>query len=235
MPSFPKLKRWEPYLGEFVYGGMDGCVTTFAVVSGAYGAELSSSVVIILGFANLLADGFAMSVGAYLSKKTKLDNFKKHRELEHSELVRDPHEKREQVIRIFQKQGHDKKHIDILADHITREEKRWVEFIMKEEFGMIRELKSPFKVGGVTYFSFVLIGFIPLLIYVIDYFRPVSGNLFLIASILTGLGFVVIGWLKAYVNNTKYVKGIAETVLLGAVAAIVAYFIGDFLESVISS
>ena len=70
-------KRWEPYLSEFVYGGIDGCVTTFAVVSGVYGADLSSTIVIILGFANLLADGFAMSVGAYLSHKTELDTFKK--------------------------------------------------------------------------------------------------------------------------------------------------------------
>ena len=234
MGPLSKLKRWEPYLGEFVYGGMDGCVTTFAVVSGAYGAELSSSVVIILGFANLLADGFAMSVGAYLSKKTKLDNYKKYSDSEYSDLVRDPKEKRKQVLRIFQRQGHDDKNVAILTDHITREENRWVEFIMKEELGMIREPKSPYKVGGVTYLAFLLIGFIPLLIYVLDYFSPISGNLFLIASIMTALGFVAIGWLKAYVNNTRIIKGITETVLLGAVAAVVAYFIGDFLESIIS-
>lgn len=229
-----KVKHWESYLSEFVYGGIDGSVTTFAVVSGAYGAELSSSIVIILGFANLLADGFAMSVGAYLSKKTKLDNFKKHSDVEFSELVRDPKEKWKQVFRIFKEQEHEEEHAKILTDHITREDKRWVEFIMKEELGMIPELKSPFIVGGVTYFSFILVGLIPLLIYVVDHIRPIPGNLFLIASILTGLGFVFIGWLKAYVNNSRYLKGIAETVILGAIAAIVAYFIGDFLESIIS-
>ncbi len=52
------------YLAEFVYGGMDGSITTFAVVAGAEGAHLPSSIVIIMGFANLLADGFAMSVGS---------------------------------------------------------------------------------------------------------------------------------------------------------------------------
>ena len=70
------LKKYEAYLGEFVYGGIDGCVTTFAVVAGSVGAGLDSSIIIILGFANLLADGFAMSVGAYLSNKTKKDIFR---------------------------------------------------------------------------------------------------------------------------------------------------------------
>lgn len=185
MAPLSKLKRWEPYLGEFVYGGMDGCVTTFAVVSGAYGAELSSTIVIILGFANLLADGFAMSVGAYLSHKTELDTYKKNKGLN-----------------------------DIQAS--------------------LQVLKSPFKIGGVTYFSFILVGVIPLSAYVIDYIHPLPGHLFLISSLLTAVGFVFVGWLKAYVNNTRYIKGIAETVLLGAIAAFVAYIIGDFLESVIS-
>lgn len=184
MVSFSKFKKWEPYLGEFVYGGIDGCVTTFAVVAGAYGAELSSAVVIILGFANLLADGFAMSVGAYLSHKTELDTLKKNE--------------------------------------------------IQAAFTLNSTGKSPYKIGGVTYFSFILIGVIPLLAYVIDYIRPVSGNLFLISSILTAAGFIFIGWLKSYVNNTKYLKGIIETLFLGAIAAVVAYFIGDFLESIIS-
>ncbi|MFT7281770.1 MAG: VIT1/CCC1 family predicted Fe2+/Mn2+ transporter, partial [Cyclobacteriaceae bacterium] len=70
------------YMGEFVFGGIDGCVTTFAVVAGASGAHLDSSVVIILGFANLLADGFSMSVGSYLSSKTEKEQYEKHRQHE---------------------------------------------------------------------------------------------------------------------------------------------------------
>ena len=73
------IHKLEPYLGEFGYGGMDGCVTTFAVVAGSVGAGLNSSIIIILGFANLLADGFAMSVGAYLSAKTEKEQYDKHR------------------------------------------------------------------------------------------------------------------------------------------------------------
>lgn len=66
------------FLTEFVYGGIDGCVTTFAVVSGASRAGLPSTIVIILGVANLIADGFAMSVGSYLSAQSELDKFHKN-------------------------------------------------------------------------------------------------------------------------------------------------------------
>ncbi len=58
------------YLPEFVYGGIDGAITTFAVVAGATGANLSSDVIIILGFSNLIADGFSMSIGNYLSSQS---------------------------------------------------------------------------------------------------------------------------------------------------------------------
>jgi len=59
------------YLPEFVYGGTDGAITTFAIVSGAFGASLSSSVILILGFANLFADGFSMAISNYLSTKSR--------------------------------------------------------------------------------------------------------------------------------------------------------------------
>lgn len=49
------------YIKDLVYGGLDGIITTFAIVSGVAGANLSSSVILILGVANLLADGFSMA------------------------------------------------------------------------------------------------------------------------------------------------------------------------------
>lgn len=180
------IKKLEPYLGEFVYGGMDGCVTTFAVVAGSFGAGLSSSVIIILGFANLLADGFAMSVGAYLSHKTQRDNrLKQQRQANGSDVTSQP------------------------AD---------------------ASQKSPLWIGGVTYGSFITVGIIPLLIYVADLKWPLGSELFGISCLLTAIGFILIGWLKAYVNHTRVVSGVAETLTLGALAALVAYFVGNFLE-----
>jgi len=66
-------QHFEDYLSEFVYGGIDGAVTTFAVVAGATGARFDLKVIVVLGFANLIADGFSMSVGSYLSTKSEIE------------------------------------------------------------------------------------------------------------------------------------------------------------------
>ena len=228
------LKRFEKYLGEFVYGGIDGCVTTFAVVAGSVGAGLESAVIIILGFANLLADGFAMSVGAYLSSKSNKDNYRKHRQIEYWEVENMPELEREEIREIYRAKGFSGDLLERVVKVITSDKDRWVNDMMKEELEMMDEDKSPVYIGFVTYISFISIGLIPLIIYVIDFTKPIDRDLFMISSILTAMGFLIIGGLKAYVNQTRFWKGMLETLLLGGIAATVAYFVGDFLEKIIS-
>ena len=69
----------QKYLPEFVYGGIDGVVTTFAIIAGAIGASLSPSVILILGFANLFADGFSMASSNYLSRKSETEEIQKQK------------------------------------------------------------------------------------------------------------------------------------------------------------
>ncbi len=229
------LRKFEKYLGEFVYGGIDGCVTTFAVVSGSVGAGLDSSVIIILGFANLLADGFAMSVGAYLSTKSEKDNYQKHKDIEYREIENMPDMEVQEIRDIYKKKGFDGDLLEKVVDVITEDKNRWVNVMMKEELGMSEITKSPFIIGGVTYFSFLLIGLIPLLVYVLDYIDPLGRNLFFMSSLLTATGFILVGWMKTYVNQTNIFKGILETLLLGCIAAVVSYFVGDLLEKIVLS
>ncbi len=228
------FKRFEKYLGEFVYGGIDGCVTTFAVVAGSVGAGLDSAIIIILGFANLLADGFAMSVGAYLSTKSERDNYKKHKQEEYWEVEHLPEMEREEIREIYAAKGFEGDLLEKVVEVITADKERWVNTMMKEELEMIEENRSPFWIGATTYISFITIGLIPLITYVLDYISPIGKNLFLITSVLTAFGFVIIGWLKTYVNQTSVLKGIAETLVLGGIAALVSYFVGDFLEQLIT-
>lgn len=224
----------EGYLGEFVYGGIDGCVTTFAVVAGAVGASLDSSVIIILGFANLLADGFAMSIGAYLSSKSAMDNYEKHKKVEYWEVDNLPEKEREEIREIYQEKGFEDPLLEQVVDTITANRDRWVDVMMKEELNMTEEERSPFLIGLTTYISFLLIGLIPLVVYVWDFVVAEIERPFLWASLLTGLGFIFIGALKARVNETRILKGAVETLALGVTAAVVSYFVGDFIEKLIA-
>lgn len=222
--------KWNDYIGEFVYGGIDGSVTTFAVVAGAAGANLDSSVVIILGFANLIADGFAMSVGSYLSNKSELERFEKHEQVEYWEVEHLPEKEREEVKEIYAAKGFEGELLEKVVDVITANKKRWVDVMMKEELGMIKEEKSPIKMGAVTFISFIVVGFIPLLVYVLDYLSSTKiEQPFLVAILLTSAAFMLIGWLKSSVNQTNPFRSIIETLMLGAFAAGLSFSVGDVL------
>lgn len=221
----------QNYLREFVYGGIDGAVTTFAVVAGAVGANLDPSIIIILGFANLFADGFSMSVGAYLSAKSEKENYKKHRNIEYWEVENIPDMERKEVEDIYKAKGFEGKMLQDVVDVIVSDKDRWVDEMMKNELEMIPDSKSPFKIGLATLISFILVGFIPLTVYVYDYFRDISYDKFFWTSLFTGLAFLLIGWMKSYVNQTNTLKSITETLALGFIAALVAYYVGDILET----
>lgn len=225
------FQKLQEYLREFVYGGIDGAVTTFAVVAGGFGADLDAGIIIILGFANLLADGFSMSVGAYLSAKSDKENYKKHESIEYWEIENLPEKEREEITEIYREKGFQGDLLKQVVDQITSNKDLWVAEMMKDELNLMEETKSPFKIGLATFVSFLIVGFIPLLVYLWTFFYPSTINIFFWTSILTALAFVVIGALKSLVNQTSVVKSIAETVALGLLAAVVAYYVGDLLEN----
>lgn len=227
------FKRLQEYLPEFVYGGIDGSVTTFAVVAGAAGANLDSSVVIILGMANLIADGFSMSVGSYLSHQSERHHYEKQRRLEHWEVNYNPEEGKAEIQEIFYKKGFRGTLLDQIVVQITSNKDLWVDTMMKEELEMTPTGKSSFSMGLSTFISFVVVGLIPLLVYVLDYFTPLRINLFVWSSGLTFLAFTFIGILKSYVAERSILRGVAETLLLGVAAAVLAYGIGNWLEQIV--
>lgn len=234
MSKFNKiLARYQTYLGEFVYGGIDGSVTTFAVVAGSVGAGLDSAIIIILGFANLLADGFSMSIGAYLSTKSEQANFEKIKKAKQQSIEQFPDQEREKLHNLYLKKGLKIEHIQQLIVSITRDKSLWLDTLLIEEEGLIKDHKSAFSVGLATYISFILIGLIPLSVYLWDYLHSFPGHLFLWSSLLTGFGFLIVGYLKSIITEVSVIKSVIETLALGAIAAGVAYLVGDILEKII--
>jgi VIT1/CCC1 family predicted Fe2+/Mn2+ transporter len=105
--------------------------------------------------------------------------------------------------------------------------------MMKDELNMIEEVKSPFKIGLATLISFIAVGFIPLTVYMWDYFYEANFDVFFWTCLLTGVAFVLVGALKSWVNQTGIWQSVIETLSLGLVAAMVAYFVGDILEALL--
>lgn len=226
--------RFRLFLGEFVYGGIDGSVTTFAVVSGAVGAELSSSVILILGFANLLADGFSMSVGAFLSSRSESEKEKKELENLEIEFEKNPKEKRAAFRNHFQSHGLKGELLETVVENLSNSDKSWTELMHEPGDSIKTEIRTPFNIGLATFISFLVMGLIPLMIYLVDFFSELALNLFLLTSIFTGLAFILIGYFKSKVTGTNIFMSMLQTLLLGGLAAVIAFYVGDWLERLIN-
>lgn len=174
-------KKTRLYLSEFVYGGIDGAITTFAVVSGAIGASLGPAVILILGFANLFADGFSMGVSNYLS-------------------------------------SHSQRDIEATHDHEHPDQ------------------KPPIKTAIATFFAFVVVGLIPLLSFALAPFVPaLEESKFLISGILTGVAFLIVGAVKGSLTQKSKVGSALTTLLIGGIAALIAFGVGYFVKNLIGS
>jgi VIT1/CCC1 family predicted Fe2+/Mn2+ transporter len=220
------------FIREFVYGGVDGGVTTFAVVAGATGAHFDSIVIIILGLANLVADGFSMSVGSYLSVKSQLENYRKFQRYEEWGVNNIPEVEREEIKSIYYDKGLRGKLLEKVVNVITSDKDVWVEEMMQGEFNLTPEKNSPLSASTYTFISFVLIGMIPLIPFLFPAFAELMGiSSFNLTCMMTGLAFILIGVVKSHVNQTSRLWAIIETLALGAAAALIAYYAGYFLES----
>jgi VIT1/CCC1 family predicted Fe2+/Mn2+ transporter len=234
-PNPTRLQQFKDdfreYLGEFVYGGIDGCVTTFAVVAGAEGAGLNTAVVIILGVANLIADGFAMGIGAYLSTKSEAESFLKLRQRKLRAVKDNRPASVDDISDILQSNGVVPELALQSAMMIASNPDKATDFIMKEKDNEAAEDKSPFMMGLVTYMSFIAVGLIPLLAYLGKLVIPSeSVSTFGMATLFTAFGFIAIGLLKSKISETNRLKAIGETLLLGSIAASLAYALGFVLE-----
>ena len=174
MDLMEKIKKeLRGFLPEFVYGSIDGTVTTFAIIAGIAGAELDSSIVLILGFSNVLADGFSMASSNYLSEESHM--------------------------------------AQVGGDH-----------------------GNSWKMAIATFVSFITVGSIPLLSYLVSYLSPGSiDNEFYTASILTFVTFFFIGLVRGRVAKTSLTKAAFQTCFIGVVAALVAYGVGSWLKGLV--
>ncbi len=219
------------YLRDFVYGAVDGCVTTFAVVSGVMGAELSQRVILILGLANLLADGFSMAIGNYLGTKIELQRLQRARRIEERHIDKIPVGEQEEIRQIFHQKGFEGDLLEKIVSVITADRRLWVETMLREEWGLSLHPSSPIKAAWVTFGAFFCIGFVPLIPYtVLTLFIDDIHTLFYIACLMTSVTFFGIGTLKSKFVELSWWKSGLETLLIGSVAASLSYIVGDILH-----
>ncbi|MBI2416130.1 MAG: VIT1/CCC1 transporter family protein [Candidatus Kerfeldbacteria bacterium] len=219
------------WLSDFVYGGIDGAVTTYAVVAGVHGAQLSVAIILILGFANLLADGFSMAVSKYTSDKAEKDRIQKIRRLEYESIERKPEEERAEIKTILQQQGFTGEALRQAEQVITSNKDRWVQFMIHNEFNVVEEAIYPAKSAVTTFAAFLVVGIIPLLGYLVTPFFPYNANvIFYLTTGFTMLALFFVGTIKSIFSDQHWLYSGLYTVAIGGIAASLAYVVGYVLR-----
>ncbi len=220
----PKLN----YLRDWVYGGIDGAVTTFAIVAGAVGAELSARVVLILGVANLLADGFSMAAANFSGTRTEIDDYDRLKAMEERHIRLDPDGERQEIRQIYHNKGFAGDELETLVDLVTSRHENWVDTMLTEEHGLALVKRSAWKSALSTFAAFVVCGAVPLIPFIFS--LPESATL---ATAMTGLVFFGIGSFKSHWSTHSWWRSGTETFIIGMLAALLAYLVGRLLEAVV--
>jgi len=221
-PNYLRLRDW-------VYGGIDGAITTFAVVAGVVGAGLSANVIVILGLANLFADGFSMAASNYSGTKTEADELDRFRQIEKKHIAIAPEGEREEIRQIMMAKGLTGAALEDAVTAITSNEETWINTMLTEEYNLSINLRSPLISGLSTFLSFFIFGAIPLVPFLLAADQALE-----IALLTTCLAFFVIGAIKSKWSLAAWWKSGIETLIIGVTASAMAFFIGYLVKDLMN-
>ncbi|MER2491337.1 VIT1/CCC1 transporter family protein [Catenovulum sediminis] len=217
-------------ISDAVLGGIDGCISTFAVVSGSVGAGFPSSVAVILGFANLFADGFSMAISNYESSNAESEYLESVIKSEEQHIQEVPDGEREEIRQIYRAKGFEGELLEKVVDKITTNKEVWLEIMLAEEHALCKNTKNPIISASVTFLSFIAVGAVPLLPYLGS--SLTMNQQFIMSAFLAGIMFFVIGMLKSLALAKPLLLSGIRTLLTGGTAAALAYFTAYFLREV---
>jgi vacuolar iron transporter family protein len=214
------------YLRDWIYGGIDGAVTTFAVVAGVAGADLAATVVLVLGFANLMADGFAMAASNYSGTKAERDDYVRVLGVERKHIALAPEGEREEIRQIFAAKGFAGDDLERIVAVISADPRLWAETMAVEEYGLSPMPRSAAIAGLSTFVAFIVCGLIPLLTYLW------AGGL-AASAIAAAITFFGVGAIKSRWSPAPWWRSGLETFSIGMSAAAVAFLVGFGLKTVL--
>jgi VIT1/CCC1 family predicted Fe2+/Mn2+ transporter len=227
-PPRPSLLR------DLVYGAIDGTVTTYAVVAGVAGSGLEATVVLVLGAANLVADGFSMAVANFLGIRSEERRRLRvlRQEQRHIELW--PAGEREEVRQLLARDGLTGDVLATATDAITADRQRWIDVMMAREHGFGAVRPEPLRAATATFLAFVAVGVLPLLAFVVDAIPDVDvTNPYAWSTMLAALAFVAVGAVQGIVVDESWWRGAATTLGIGGAAAALAYVVGLALGNIV--
>lgn len=213
------------HLKDMIYGGIDGAVTTFAIVAGVEGAGLSHGIIVALGMANIIADGFSMAASNYSGTKAELDDRKRIVQVEERHIADHREGELEELRQILQNRGLSGDVLAAATKEIAQDKEKWIAMMLTDEYGLAPVEPDPLRAATATFAAFLLAGAVPLLPFLLGLTNP-----FEVSVIATLLTFFLIGTGKSRWSLSKWWRSGGETLLIGGTAALLAYWVGGLFH-----
>lgn len=227
------MKRGGRYIKDIVYGANDGIITTFAIVAGVAGAGLDNVTIVLLGAANLLADGFSMAVSNYLGSKSERDFIAEESEGEREDIETDPREEQGELHALLLEHGYDETDARSLGALIFKNKSFFTDLMMQEELEVSSHPKDHIKRGAVaTFASFVTAGLVPILPFLLF---DATTHLFAYSIAATACALFMVGSLRALITKKSWFFSGLEMLFVGGIAAAIAFSVGFLLKSILIS
>jgi len=212
------------YVRDLILGFNDGLVSVYAITAGVAGAALGTHEIAVAGTAAGVAGALSMGLGEYLSTKSQSEYYASEATRERDHIRKYPKLEREEVRDMLVKKDYPPELVPQITEHIVADEDRFVDFMMREEFGVGQESdRSPFVAMGLVMLAFVVGALIPLAPF---FFVSTSGAGLLAATLLSLTGLFAAGALKNATAGLAWWKGGFEMLLLGAIAAAITFGVG---------
>lgn len=212
---------------DVVIGMSDGLTVPFALAAGLTGAIAASSIVITAGFAEIAAGSIAMGLGGYLAVKSDNDHYLSEKQREHLEVKQMENKEIEEVSEIFKDYGLNEIEIEPILKNFQSKPNKWVDFMMKFELGLEEpNPKRAYKSAATIALSYIAGGIIPLSPY---FFFSSAQKGLLFSALVTMLALLCFGFIKGKFTSAKPFRSAFQTVLIGGLAAGVAFLLAKFI------
>jgi VIT1/CCC1 family predicted Fe2+/Mn2+ transporter len=230
MPQTPHVEKHfnaTETVRDIVIGMSDGLTVPFALAAGLSGAVDNTTVIVVAGIAEIAAGSIAMGLGGYLAARTDAEHYDTEYKREEREIKELEHREVEETREILGGYGLSSEQLDAVIAHFRSQPRQWIDFMMRFELGLEKPLpKRAFISAGTIGGAYIVGGMIPLLPYII--WHSVQAAL-PVSVVVTLLALAVFGSIKARVTGTAVLRGAWQTLLVGGLAAGVAFGIAKLI------
>ena len=214
------------FLRDIVFGANDGVVTAIGFLVGIAGSVSEQGIVVIAGALTIIAGAASMALGNYLAVKSQREFYDAMEKIENWEIDNKPDVERDEIREIYTNYGFDKDTVEVLTKKVTADRNLWLRVMMRDELGLVKE-ESPRIAGVLIGFFYLLAGIPPLLPFI--FFTPIARAL-LMSIFVSVLVMTFIGSIRWWLNRGSFGTKIAETIVIGLVAAAIGFIAGEALR-----